>query len=283
MRKKSTPNHGQHRTPADGKPQADLIYDVGAHLGEDSDFYLKLGYRVVAVEAAPELAAKLRDRFADQIVDGRFILIEKVIAPTSGETDFYVNDKASVWGTAVPAWADRNERVGAPSQLIRVPSVSFDGLLRGHGIPHYLKVDIEGADMLCVEALAQFDARPDYLSIESGEGSWRSIVDEFTTLEKLGYRRFQIVSQGRHKAGRFRPLNGPPIDYSFTDDASGPFGRHLPGKWQTRRQALRRYRWIFLRTRLVSDDRFPGSILRRIPLLRRLCGLAGWHDTHAAL
>lgn len=264
------------------RPIADLIYDVGAHLGEDSDFYMKLGYRVVAVEAAPELAAKLRERFAGEIADGRFVLIEKVIAPTSGETDFYVNDRASVWGTAVTGWARRNERVGAPSTLIRVPSVSFDQLLREHGLPYYLKVDIEGADMLCVEALAQFDGRPDYLSIESGEGDWRSIVEEFGKLEQLGYRRFQIVRQGQHQAGQFQPLSGPPIRYSFTEDASGPFGPHLPGKWQTRRHALRRYRWIFLRTRLVSDDRFPGSILRRIPFVRRVCGLAGWHDTHAA-
>ncbi len=31
----------------------DLVFDVGAHKGEDSDFYLNLGYRVVAVEANP--------------------------------------------------------------------------------------------------------------------------------------------------------------------------------------------------------------------------------------
>ena len=33
----------------------DLIYDVGAHKGENSDFYLRLGFRVVAVEANPML------------------------------------------------------------------------------------------------------------------------------------------------------------------------------------------------------------------------------------
>ena len=28
-----------------------LIYDVGLHKGEDSEFYLKKGFRVVAIEA----------------------------------------------------------------------------------------------------------------------------------------------------------------------------------------------------------------------------------------
>lgn len=32
-----------------------LIYDVGLHRGEDTDFYLKKGFHVVALEANPEL------------------------------------------------------------------------------------------------------------------------------------------------------------------------------------------------------------------------------------
>ena len=34
---------------------ADLIYDVGMHNGADTAFYLAKGFRVVAVEANPEL------------------------------------------------------------------------------------------------------------------------------------------------------------------------------------------------------------------------------------
>ena len=32
-----------------------LIFDIGCHLGEDSEFYLRKGFKVVAVEANPEL------------------------------------------------------------------------------------------------------------------------------------------------------------------------------------------------------------------------------------
>ena len=32
-----------------------LIYDVGLHLGEDTEYYLKKGFRVIAFEANPEL------------------------------------------------------------------------------------------------------------------------------------------------------------------------------------------------------------------------------------
>src|SRR5260221_7698885 len=36
-----------------------VIYDVGAHRGEDAAFYLQKGFAVVAVEANPLLAADL--------------------------------------------------------------------------------------------------------------------------------------------------------------------------------------------------------------------------------
>ena len=35
----------------DTPKHADLIYDVGMHRGEDTAFYLRKGFRVVAVEA----------------------------------------------------------------------------------------------------------------------------------------------------------------------------------------------------------------------------------------
>ena len=40
-----------------------LIFDVGCNDGQDSDFYLKKGFRVVAVEANPALCEGLRLAF----------------------------------------------------------------------------------------------------------------------------------------------------------------------------------------------------------------------------
>jgi hypothetical protein len=45
---------------------ADLMYDVGFHRGEDTAFYLKKGFCVVAFEAHPRLAEKGRAMFADR-------------------------------------------------------------------------------------------------------------------------------------------------------------------------------------------------------------------------
>ena len=37
-------------------PDRNLIFDIGMHIGQDTEFYLKKGFRVVAIEADPTLA-----------------------------------------------------------------------------------------------------------------------------------------------------------------------------------------------------------------------------------
>jgi hypothetical protein len=37
-----------------------LIYDVGMHEGEDTQFYIARGFKVVSIEANPQLAARIR-------------------------------------------------------------------------------------------------------------------------------------------------------------------------------------------------------------------------------
>src|SRR5215469_13950329 len=100
-----------------------LIYDVGAHLGEDTDFYLRKGFKVLAVEANATLAERLRERFRSSLHGGSLSVLQAAIAEHSGEVDFYVNESESVWGTIRPDWAKRNARLGAPSKLNRVKSV----------------------------------------------------------------------------------------------------------------------------------------------------------------
>ena len=68
----------------------DLIFDVGAHNGDDSFYYLSKGFRVVAVEANGDLCAFLRSRFGREASTGRFILVEAAIADKAGEAGFWV-------------------------------------------------------------------------------------------------------------------------------------------------------------------------------------------------
>jgi hypothetical protein len=228
---------------------AKLIFDVGAADGADSAYYLHKGFRVVAVEANPDAAALLRRRFAAELAAGRLTLVEAAISDREGEAS----------------------------------TVRFDALLREHGIPHYCKIDIEGADCHCLAALRP-DSRPPYISVEMDheEGD-----RDLETLRALGYRRFKLVSQ----ASRAQPLRGllrlgarlprrlksrllrleswlrgrtRDDDWRFAPGSSGPFGEGTPGPWRG---------W--------SEVHRDWQLLNR--LAKRHSHLGDWFDIHAAV
>ena len=67
----------------------DLIYDVGMHEGKDTEFYLRKGFRVVAIEANPELADKVRNRLSADVESGRLTILELAISDRDGLADFW--------------------------------------------------------------------------------------------------------------------------------------------------------------------------------------------------
>jgi FkbM family methyltransferase len=170
-----------------------LIYDVGLHHGQDTDFYLKKGYRVVAFEANPGNAAFCRERFAAEIADGRLTIVEGAITEdfsnngSNGEVKFYRNENHSLWGSTSEDWAYRNTIFGTTHETITVAAVDFAACLEKYGIPHYLKADIVGSETICLRALLKFAGKPDYISIRSEKLIFKKLEYEFDLLEQLGY------------------------------------------------------------------------------------------------
>ena len=272
-----------------------LIYDVGLHRGEDTDFYLKKGFNVVAFEANPELILKCKARFKDAIANGRLRIIEGAIAPrSSGERVTFYKNAWSVWGTIESAWAERNVKFGTDSEKIEVPRVDIVEIYRSLGIPFYLKIDIEGVDRLALESLKEFEARPRYVSIESEKVDFNQLQADLALLRDLGYTKFKAVQQGDVPGSRIRTTTraGDPIEHVFENHASGPFGPDLPAPWLNLADVSREYEAIFRRYRLFGDGtmftKLPAPIQNVISKSYKLCTgyrgpLPGWHDIHASL
>lgn len=266
---------------------ADLVYDVGAHKGEDSAYYLAKGYRVVAFEANAELVRGCEERFASEIADGRLTLVEGAISDAEAPFVRFYRHPLSTWGTTSDEMVERNLMVAA-SEAVDVPAVRFAGKLRETGMPSFMKIDIEGSDMLCLQALLEFDRRPQSVSIESHKTDFAHVEAELELLARLGYDRFAVVQQGdvAGRTVRTSRLDGSPLTFRFEEDSSGPFGADV-GPWLERTAALRRYKRVFLAYRLIG----ARSRLRATRVGRRLHGIAlrrlkrplpGWYDTHAA-
>ncbi len=277
MNKNSTPK----------KPN--LIYDVGLHHGQDTDFYLKKGFDVVAFEANPEIVAVCREKFADALDAGRLTIVEGAIVENAAQAEviFYRNKNHSLWGSTSEDWAYRSEVLGTSSEIIKVPAVDFGECLQKYGVPFYLKADIVGSEMICLRALREFENQPDYVSIRSEKVIFRRLEEEFNLFEELGYDKFKAIQQ--HFTDIKIPLpssNGKKAEYEFAEGASGPFGEETAGRWKTREQVLKDYRKIFVLywlfgdySYLIQSERGKHFVKQLERVARR--SLPSWYDTHA--
>ena len=263
-----------------------LIVDVGMHVGTDTDYYLERGFQVAAVEANPVLAERGRERFRDAIKDHRLTIFNVAIAPYQGEIDFYLNEKFDDWGTTEATFVKRYELMGGKSRAVKVPCTTFARILEQTGVPYYLKIDIEGADVQCLKDLIPMAERPKYTSIEA---SVYSLEESFTALAYLwvlGYRQFKIVNQARHYPIRYAdPLRkGEFVEHRFdAPSSSGPFGEETPGPWLSVEQTFLKFR------RILREQRYFGAngLLYRTIVHRVYERLkrepVGWYEFHARL
>jgi FkbM family methyltransferase len=266
--------------------------DVGMHDGTDTAFYLAKGFDVVAVEANPELVAAAHQRFSSEISEGRLTIVGAAIAAENGTARLAIADDMTIWSTLDPEFVDRNSG-NTRYRYLEVPTVQFAELLREHGVPYYLKVDIEGSDMLALGALHALSERPQYVSLESTVSSTNATAEridsEFAELWSLGYRRFQFVNQRklRRVEPPTQPLEGSYVPARFTSESSGTFGRELSGRWLTRRQARAQAELLRLKHNVGGHGGrwrqtpigFAYAVSRRV-MLRRA---PSWYDLHARL
>ena len=271
-----------------GSLSSDLIYDVGLHKGEDSEFYLAKGFRVIGVEANPAMCAIAEAALQPFVQSGRLIIANVAVSDRRGLVPFFTNTE-SVWGTIVKEWSDLNAARGCPSDLLEVPAVTLAELVRTHGDAHYIKIDIEGMDVAALRSLATTDARPPYISIESAfprDASYRNSKVEFEALSALGYRWFKIVPQ--HEVAAQTPprpaLEGNYVPFRFSEGSSGLFGEEAPGVWLSLAEAQRTFRQIIRdnspQARLFKHYRYYlayAKVMRRLGKNFEL----GWYDIHA--
>lgn len=170
----------------------DLVFDIGAHVGDRIAAFRRLGARVVAAEPQPALVKTLR------LIYGRDmnVTIEATaIGQQSGEIELNVNVDNPTVSTAshdfiaaaasAPTWQGQRW-----SKSLRVPLTTIDALVARHGTPAFIKIDVEGFE---AEALAGLSRAPAALSFEFTtiqRDVARACIERCTA---LGYTRFNAA------------------------------------------------------------------------------------------
>ena len=132
-------------------------------------------------------------------------------------------------------------------------------VLAEHGIPYYVKIDIEESDLDAIRSLRPLKTLPRYVSAEAHS------TEIVTTLYDLGYRRFKLIDQRENGELHLWPWNwreGRYVWTRFTDAQSGAFGEETPGDWLTREGVIAAH----------AQAVAAGSVFK---------GKSTWYDYHA--
>jgi FkbM family methyltransferase len=135
----------------------DLVFDIGAHVGDRTAVFRRLGARVVAVEPQPALVATLK------LLYGRdpAVAIEAVaLGRDPGMVALKLNPDNPTVSTASAAFIAASARAPgwhgqAWTRSIDVPMTTFDALIARHGMPTFAKIDVEGFEAEALMGLSR--------------------------------------------------------------------------------------------------------------------------------
>jgi len=232
-----------------------LIFDFGIGNGGDTDFYLNLGFTVVAIDADPHVCSALRTRYHN-LLGTQLHVINCIVGsetPVSQLGKFFRNLELPNLSSTLASWATRD---GGLVEEIYVETCNLEGLFGQFGVPYYLKSDIEGAELNLLKELMSLNLNPEYLSVED----CRFGADYLRLMLQMGYQSFSIVDQFELEA------NGENDKVSTAKGTSGPFGPWLQTEWVQRENILEFY---------FSTVRDQNGV--------RLSPIGHWFDLHASL
>jgi FkbM family methyltransferase len=134
----------------------DLVFDIGAHVGDRTGSLRRLGARVVAVEPQPLCARALRALFND---DDRVAVVEAACADRPGRIGMHLNSANPTVSTASADFVRAARGAsGWQEQVwdtrIEVRATSLDSLITEYGLPAFVKIDVEGFEDVVLRGLA---------------------------------------------------------------------------------------------------------------------------------
>ncbi len=133
-------------------PRDPLIFDVGAHRGQRTDVFLRLGARVIAIEPDPSNQRLLAAKYSRGRLGGKHVTVfGKAVSDGSDVATMWVHEPGSGLNSLSQKWVRTlgcdDRRFGGTVAFAgrrQVETTTLDSLVSSFGVPLYIKVDVEG-------------------------------------------------------------------------------------------------------------------------------------------
>jgi FkbM family methyltransferase len=152
-----------YRRLLDGLQPGDVIFDVGANHGAKTDIFLRLGARVIAVEPDEVNGRVLEQKFLKyRLARKPLVIVNKALSDTNSIETMWIDAPGSAKNTLSRKWVDTlrgdESRFGQRlkfSERREVITTTLEQLVREHGRPFFVKIDVEGSEPSVLRGLAR--------------------------------------------------------------------------------------------------------------------------------
>jgi FkbM family methyltransferase len=179
----------------------DLVFDIGAHVGNRTRAFVSLGCHVVAVEPQPDFVRTLRMLF------GRVSAVDIVasgVGESAGRATLAVSERTPTVTTLAPGW--REDRSHDPdfdrvrwNRAVDVEITTLDALIAQYGAPAFVKIDVEGSEPSVLAGLTQPLAALSFEYLPRALAQVGACVDRLSALGTYEYK-WSLGETGRLSA-----------------------------------------------------------------------------------
>jgi FkbM family methyltransferase len=147
----------------------DLVYDIGANKGNKVKAFLKMGFKVIAVEPEKKALSTLHWRFGK---NKNVTIVENGVSDKEGELTIHIAESRSGLNTLSEKWVNSLEtkkenrwhKKHSFKNGYSIEVTTLAHLFSKYGLPYFLKIDVEGYESQVIKGVNQ---APAFISFET--------------------------------------------------------------------------------------------------------------------